>query len=67
MEESEKAISHTLLFHPQRDVLGDVGRGSEEVKHKLSLHMALIDTTVVVGDISDTNGEILQVVAPIPL
>lgn len=66
MEESEKAISRTLLFHLQRDILEDGDIGSEEVKLKLAKDVALIDTTVIIGDVSDANGDILQVLAPIP-
>lgn len=29
--------------------------------------MALVDTAVVIGDFGDSNGEVLQVLAPIPL
>lgn len=55
-----------FLYNPQLDDLGDGDRGSEEVKLKLAKYVALIDTAVIIGDIDDLNGDVLQVLAPIP-
>lgn len=61
-----KTISCTFLLHWQLDFPGDGDRGSEEVKLKLAKYVALVDTAVVIGDFDDSNGEVLQVLAPIP-
>lgn len=59
-------VLYGFLYHPQLDVFGDGYRGSEEVKLKLAMYMALIDAAVIIGDVDDLNGDILQVLAPIP-
>lgn len=61
-----KTISCTFLLHRQLDLPGDGDWGSEEVKLKLAKYVALVDTAVVIGDFGDSNGEVLQVLAPIP-
>lgn len=61
-----KTISHTFFYNPQLDVLGQKGRGSEEVKLKLAKYLALIDSAVIKGGVEDYNGDVLQVLASIP-
>lgn len=56
----------TFLLHPQLDVLGDQNRGRVEVKLKSAKNVALVDPAVVVGDVEDSDGEVLQVPAPVP-
>lgn len=61
-----KSFIRTSLYHSQLDVLGDGDRRSEEVKLELAMYVTLIDTTVIVRDVEDYNGDILQVLTPIP-
>lgn len=56
----------TFLLHPQLDVLGDQNRGRKELKLKSAKNVALVDPAVVEGDVEDSDGEVLQVLAPIP-
>lgn len=58
--------SLTFLFHIQSDVLDGEERGTEEAELELTKNVALIETAVIKGDVFDTNGHFLQVLAPIP-
>lgn len=53
-------------MHLQLDLLGDGDRGSKEVKLKFAKYIALIDPGVVKSDVDDFDGDVLQVLAPIP-
>lgn len=59
-------MSSTFLLHRQLDVLGDRDRRSEEVELKLAKYVALVHPAVVVGDVDDPDGDVLQILAPIP-
>lgn len=59
-------MSSTFLLHRQLDVLGDGDRRSEEVELKLAKYVALVHPAVVVGDVDEPDGDVLQILAPIP-
>lgn len=65
-EKAEQHLSRTFLLHSQLDVLGDQNWGRKEVELKSAKNVALVDPAVIIRDIDDPNGQVLQVLAPIP-
>lgn len=61
-----KRTKRTFLLHPQPDVLGDQNRVRKEAKLKSAKNVALVDPAVIVGNVEDSDGEVLQVLAPVP-
>lgn len=65
-EKAEQHFSRTFLLHSQLDVLGDQNCGRKEVELKSAKNVALVDPAVIVLDFFDPNGQVLQVLGPIP-
>lgn len=61
-----ETTGRTFLLHPQLDVFGDHNGGREEFKLESAENVALVDPAVVVRDVDDAKGEVLQVLAPVP-
>lgn len=60
------SVSRTFLLHKQLDVLGHGDRGLEEVELELAHHVALVHAAVVVRDVENSDGDVLQVLAAVP-
>lgn len=65
-EKAEQHLSRTFLLHSQLDVLGDQNCGRKQVELKSAKNVALVDPAVIVLDFVDPNGQVLQVLGPIP-
>lgn len=65
-EKAEQHLSRTFLLHSQLDVLGDQNCGRKQVELKSAKYVALVDPAVIVLDFVDPNGQVLQVLGPIP-
>lgn len=62
----KKPSSRTFLLHPQLDVPGDQNGGRKEVELESAKNVALVDAAVIEGDVEDPDGQVLQVLAPVP-